>query len=193
MKRFILTAAALTYTAIFTLGNAQGSPVTIPAGTAVRVRTIEAIGVKSAALGTRYHGSLADPLVSHSGAILIPRGAPVTLSVVSVKKAGILSGRDRIGLKLDSITFNGKTYHLVTTVAESKGKGKGKRTLTGTGIGAGAGGLIGGLAGGGTGFAVGALVGGGGGTAVAAATGDKHLIIPPESVLTFQLHSPLSL
>jgi lactate permease len=39
--------------------------------------------------------------------------------------------------------------------------------------------------------AIGSLVGGGGGAAVAAATGGKHVSIPPESVLTFQLQSPL--
>jgi hypothetical protein len=51
--------------------------------------------------------------------------------------------------------------------------------------------LIGAIAGGGTGALVGALVGGGGGAAVSAATGKKHLNIPPESVLAFQLQAPL--
>jgi hypothetical protein len=63
--------------------------------------------------------------------------------------------------------------------------------LKGTGIGAAGGGVIGAIAGGGTGALVGALVGGGGGAAVSAATGKKHLSIPPESVLTFQLQAPL--
>jgi hypothetical protein len=108
-----------------------------------------------------------------------------------VTKSSRISGRDRIDLKMDSITFNGKSYPVVTTIAESKGGGKGSRTLRRTGAGAGAGALIGGIAGGGTGAAVGALVGGAGGTAVAAATGGSHLTIPPETVLSFQLNSHL--
>jgi hypothetical protein len=122
---------------------------------------------------------------------VIPRGAPVQLSVVNVTRMGKVKGRDRIDLKVDSIAFRGKTYPVVTTVAGARGGKRGKRTLEGTGIGAGAGALIGGLAGGGTGAGIGALVGGGGGTAVAAATGRKPLSIPPETVLSFQLRSPL--
>lgn len=113
------------------------------------------------------------------------------LSVVKVTKSSRISGRDKIDLKVDSIAYRGTEYPVVASIAESKGSGKGKRTLTGTGIGGGAGALIGGLAGGGAGAAVGAAIGGAGGTAVAAGTGGKHLTIPPESVLSFQLNSPL--
>lgn len=165
--------------------------VTVPAGVAIRVRTIDPIDVNSAQPGARFRGSLADPMTNLNGAVLIPRGAPVQLSVVSVRRAGRIKGRDQIDLKVDSISFNGRTHPVTSTIAESRGKSQGNRTLRGTGIGAGAGALIGGLAGGGTGLAVGALVGGGGGTAVAAATDRPHLSIPPESVLSFQLQSPL--
>ena len=105
--------------------------------------------------------------------------------------ATVTGQKDHDSLKVDSITFNGRTYPVVSNVAESRGRRRGRRTLSGTGIGAGAGALIGGLAGGGAGLAAGALIGGGGGTAVAAATGKKRLTIPPESVLSFQLQSPL--
>jgi hypothetical protein len=165
--------------------------VTVPAGAAIRVRTIDPIDMNSAQPGARFRGSLADPVTNLNGVVLIPRGAPVQLSVVNVRKAGRVKGRDRIDLKVDSISFNGRTLPVASSIAESQGKSQGKRTLRGTGIGAGAGALIGGLAGGGTGLAVGALVGGGGGTAVAAATDRPHLSIPPESVLSFQLQSPL--
>jgi hypothetical protein len=157
----------------------------------MRVSTIDPIDVNSARPGARFKGSLADPVKSRDATILIPRGAAVQLSAVNVRRSGRVRGRDRIDLKVDSITFNGKTYPVVSTIAESKGSRRGSRTLRGTGIGAGAGALIGGIASGGVGLAVGALVGGGGGTAVAAATGGKHLRIPPETVLSFQFQSPL--
>jgi hypothetical protein len=61
------------------------------------------------------------------------------------------------------------------------------------GGGAGAGALIGGLAGGGKGAAIGALAGGGAGTAGAAFTGNKDIVLPAESALTFKLEQPLEL
>jgi len=131
--------------------------------------------------------------MNKNGVVLVPRGAPVQMSAVNVRRAGRFRGRDRINLKVDSITFNGRTYPIVSTVAESRGRRRGRRVLGGAGIGAGAGALVGGLVGGGAGLAAGALVGGGGGTAVAASTGKRRLTIPPESVLSFQLQSPLML
>ena len=190
MRNVCLSVGLLSCAALL-IGHAQTSPATIPSGAAVTVRTLDPIAVESAQPGSKFKGTLANPLKNGAGKVLIPAGAPVQLSVVNVKKSSRISGRDKIGLKVDSIAFHGRAYPMVTSVAESKGRGKGGRTLTRTGIGAGAGALIGGLAGGGTGAAVGALVGGGGGTAVAAATGNKHLTIPPETVLSFQLHSPL--
>jgi hypothetical protein len=191
MKNVYLSAA-LMLAAVCTVSAAQSPSATIPGGTIVRVRTIDPIAIESAQPGSKFRGTLSEPLKNSAGAIVIPRGASVQLSVVNVQKAGRVSGRDQIDLKVDSVTFKGTNYPVVTTAYESKGAGKGKRTLTRTGIGAGAGGLIGAIAGGGTGAAVGALVGGGGGTAVAAATGGKHLRIPPETVLSFQLNSPLT-
>jgi hypothetical protein len=191
MKNACLSVAFLSCAAVLNVGSAQTHPATIPSGTAVRVRTVDPISVESAQPGSKFRGTLADPIKDSAGTVLLPRGAAVQLSAVNVKKSNRISGRDKIDLKLDSISFGGIEYPVVTSIAESKGRGMGKRTLTGTGIGAGAGALIGGIAGGGTGAAVGAAVGGGGGTAVAAATNGKHLTIPPESVLSFQLHSPL--
>jgi hypothetical protein len=191
LKNIMLSVAILFSALICTIGSAQ-TQGTIPAGAAIRVRTIDPINVSSARPGSRFRGTLADPVNSSDGAVLIPRGAPVQLSAVNVQRSGRVRGRDRISLKVDSITFNGRTYPVVTTISESSGGRQGSRTLRRTGVGAGGGAVIGGIAGGGKGAAVGSLVGGGGGTAVAAATGGKHLRIPPETLLSFQLQSPLS-
>ena len=123
--------------------------------------------------------------------MVIPRGAPVELTAVNIQKAGTVEGRDRIDLRVDSITFRGRVYPVTSSVSDTKTGKRGRRTLKGAGIGAAGGGVIGAIAGGGTGALVGALVGGGGGAAVSAATGKKHLSIPPETVLTFQLQAPL--
>lgn len=191
MKHVFLGSALFAWAAVCNVGNAQTHPATIPSGTTIRVRTIDPISVESAQPGSRFWGTLAEPLKNSAGTVLLPRGSSVQLSAVKVTKASRISGRDSVELKVDSISHLGTEYAVTTSIFESRGSGKGKRTLTRTGIGAGAGALIGGLAGGGAGAAVGAAVGGGGGTAVAAATGGKHLTIPPESVLSFQLQSPV--
>lgn len=192
MKNTWLTSAVLLSLSLCNGNSAQAQQaVIVPAGAAMRVRTIDPIDVNSARPGDKFRGTLADPLVSKGGAVLVPRGSPVQLSAVNVRRSGRIRGRDRIDLKVDSLTFNGRTFPVASTIAESRGGRKGSRTLRRTGIGAGAGALIGGIASGGTGLVVGALVGGGGGTAVAAATGGKRLRIPPESVMSFQVKAPL--
>ena len=125
--------------------------------------------------------------------MVIPRGAAVELTAVNIQKAGTVEGRDRIDLRADSITFNGRVYPLQTTVSDTKAGRRGRRTLKGAGIGAAGGAVVGAIAGGGTGALVGSLLGGGGGAAVSAATGRKRLTIPPETVLSFQLQAPLRL
>jgi len=191
MKNACLSVALLSCATVFNVSSSEMHATTIPSGTTVRVRTVDPISVESAQPGSRFKGTLADPLTNSAGSVVFPRGASVQLSAVKVTRSSRISGRDKIDLKVDSIAFHGAEYPVVTSVAESKGSGKGKRTLSRTGVGAGAGALIGGIAGGGTGAAIGAAVGAGGGTAVAAATGGGHLTIPPETVLSFQLHSPL--
>ncbi len=57
----------------------------------------------------------------------------------------------------------------------------------GTALGA----IIGGIAGGGKGAAIGAVAGGGAGVGGAAFTGNKEIVLPAESALSFRLKSPL--
>jgi hypothetical protein len=187
MKRLFRSVALLLGASI---AGAQSGSMSLPAGTALRVRTIDPIDTNYSS-GTKFRAALADPVTTAHGSVVIPRGAPVVLSAVNIEKSSRIKGRDRIDLKVDTITFNGRSYPVASTIAGSKGGKKGHKALRDTGIGAAAGGVIGAIAGGGSGAAIGSLVGGGGGAAVAAATGGQHLSIPPESVLTFQLQSPL--
>ncbi len=69
--------------------------------------------------------------------------------------------------------------------------GKGKRTAVLAGGGAALGALIGGLAGGGKGAGIGALAGGGAGAGGAAFTGNKDIVLPAESALSFKLEQPI--
>ncbi len=53
--------------------------------------------------------------------------------------------------------------------------------------------ILGGVAGGGKGALIGGLVGGGAGTAGSAFTGNKQIVLPVETLLTFRLRKPVQI
>ncbi len=167
--------------------SAGGRPVVIPTGTPFRVRTIDTINVDHSQAGMKFHGSMDDPIMI-GGDVVVPRGADVVLVAAKVEQGGRFKGSDLIELKVDSITARGKSYPVVTSLAQSKSAGEGKKTTRKVAGGAGLGAIIGGIAGGGSGAAIGALAGGAAGTAMAA-SGKPQLKIPAETRLEFQLTS----
>jgi hypothetical protein len=96
-------------------------------------------------------------------------------------------------IKLNSINVNGVEHSIDTSAVTRSAKGKGKRTAVLTGGGAGLGAIIGGLAGGGKGAAIGAVAGAGAGGAGSAFTGNKDVVLPAESAVSFKLEAPLEL
>jgi hypothetical protein len=112
--------------------------------------------------------------------------------VVDVKDAGHFSGSSVLAVELVSVAMGGKTYELHTTEYRKQGAGRGKNTAAKVGGGAALGAIIGGLAGGGKGAAIGATVGAGAGGGVQAATKGQQIRLPSESVLNFQLLSPVT-
>ncbi|MBS1852271.1 MAG: hypothetical protein JST79_15295 [Acidobacteria bacterium] len=165
-------------------------PVVIPAGTTLTVRMGQAVGSKISQAGQTFAATLATP-VAVDGKTVIPAGASATGTVVDAKPLGRFKGGALLQLKLDSIEVNGATQTIATSSVTRTLKGKGKRTAVMAGGGAGLGALIGGLAGGGKGAAIGAVAGAGAGTGGAAFTGNKEIVIPAESALSFKLEQPL--
>ena len=166
-------------------------PVTIPAGTPIRVRTIDPIDVDITQAGTRFRGSMDDPIMI-GGSVVVPRGADVTLQVAKVQQSGKMKGSDLIELKVNKIVVNGSPYQVVTSFQQIKGGSEGKSTAKKVVGGAGLGAIIGGIAGGGKGAAIGAAIGGVGGTAISAA-GEQHLKVPSETRLEFRLESAVKI
>jgi hypothetical protein len=184
--------ATLVSLVLASFSIAVAAPVIIiPAGTTLRVSTIDTIDVDSSQAGKKFRGSLSDPLMS-GGEVMIPRGASVEIVAAKVEQGGSMKGSDLIALKANSITVGGKAYEIVTNVVENKSAGEGKKTTRKTLGGAGLGAAIGAIAGGGTGAAIGALAGGAGG-AVLSASGKPHLKIPAETMLQFQLLSDVKI
>jgi len=164
-------------------------PVLIPAGTPLRVRTIDNIDVDASKAGVNYRASLDDPIMV-GGAVVIPKGADAMLQAVNVQQSGKMKGSDLIQLKVISISVRGTAYPVVSSIAESKGGSEGKATARKTLGGAGLGALVGGIAGGGTGALIGTAAGAGAG-AIVSASGQEHLKIPPETRLAFTLQADL--
>jgi hypothetical protein len=166
------------------------APTVIPAGTVITVRLGESIGSKISQAGQTFTASVANP-VEVDGKAIIPAGAAASGVVVDAKPLGRFKGAASLRVKLTSVTVNGADRPIETSSVVRAAKGKGKRTATMIGGGAGLGALIGGLAGGGKGAAIGAAAGAGAGTAGTAYTGNKDVVLPAESALSFKLEQPL--
>lgn len=166
------------------------SPVTVPAGTVLNVRLVEAIEVDAARTGATFKSLLDDPVMIN-GTVTIPRGTVVVLQATKVEQAGKMKGADRITLKANSMAYGGRTYEIATTVVEQKGGGEGKKTARKVAGGAGLGAIVGGIAGGGTGAAIGAVAGTATG-AVIASQGTEHLSLPAETRLQFTLNAAVT-
>jgi hypothetical protein len=124
--------------------------------------------------------------------VALPRGASVTGRVIEAKDATHFSGSSMLSIELTGVDMKGQQISLVTAPYVQQGKGRGKNTAIKTGGGAALGAIIGGLAGGGKGAAIGAASGGGIGAGVNGVTRGEQVKIPAETLINFQLQSPVS-
>jgi hypothetical protein len=172
-------------------GPAARPAVVIPAGSTIRVRTIDNIDVDSTKAGATFRASLDDPILI-GGSIVVPRGADVTLQATKVQQSGKRKGSDLVELKVNRVVINGKPYQVVTTFQQvsggSEGKKTGRKVLGGAGLGA----IVGGIAGGGKGAAIGLAAGAVGGLVISSA-GEQHLKVPAETRLEFRLESAVKI
>jgi hypothetical protein len=162
----------------------------VPAGTTITVRLSEAVGSKISSPGQSFGATVATP-VTVEGQTVIPEGAAANGTVVDAKPLGRFKGGAVLQIKLASVTVNGSERQVQTSALTRTLQGKGKRTAVMTGGGAAAGALIGGLIGGGKGAAIGAASGAGAGGAGSAFTGNKEIVLPAESAISFKLEEPL--
>jgi len=165
---------------------AAPQPIVVPAGAVVTVKLGEAVGSKISQAGQAFSATVAQAVVVGND-IAIPSGASASGTVVDAKPLGRFKGGASLELKLTAIA----NMPVQTSAMVRTEKGKGKRSATMVGGGAGLGAIIGGLAGGGKGAAIGALAGAGAGTAGTAFTGNKDVLLPAESAVSFKLEKPL--
>ena len=164
--------------------------LTLAAGTDVPVRISETLETGKTQSGQRFHGVLASNLRVH-GVVAIPRGAAVVGRVIDAKDAAHFKGRAELSMELLQITVQGSPVQVVTQTVLQLGAARGKNSVEKSAGGAFLGGLIGALAGGGKGALIGAVAGAGTGAGVNAVTRGEQVQIPAESVLHFNLKSPI--
>lgn len=165
--------------------------VTIPAGTTLAVRLVDAIDSEKNQPGETFRATLNSPLAVE-GEVAIPAGYDVEGHLVDVKSAGKFAGQSVVVLQLDRISVGGKSYSIQTDQYKRQGSSRGKNTAEKVGAGAAIGAIIGGIAGGGKGAGIGAAAGGGLGGGVQAATKGQQIKLPSETVLNFTLQNPLT-
>jgi hypothetical protein len=167
-------------------------PFLVPADTRITVVLDEPLGSKTSTTGQHFSATVSSP-IEVDGKVAIPKGARASGVVRNAKSAGRFKGGSVLSISLASVTVADATYDLHTASRTQTSTGKGKRTAGFIGGGGAAGALIGGLAGGGKGAAIGAAVGAGGGAAGAGLTGNREIVLPAETPVSFKLLDPLEI
>ena len=161
----------------------------LQAGQVLTIRTTRELSTKTAKTGEVFSALLEEP-IAVEGWVVAGQGARVDGRIVEADKGGRVKGKASLTVELTSLTLaDGRKVELVTTPVSSEAAANKKKDAAKVGIAAGAGAAVGAIAGGGQGAAIGALVGGGAGAAMRGDAAD----IPAETLIGFELRSPLTI
>lgn len=160
--------------------------IELPAGTRLNARLDSDLGSQISQPGDSFSATISDDVVVN-GTVVIPKDSRADGTVVDAKPLGRFKGGALLQVRLDRVNTRWGSYPVDTGTIERAQASKGKRSAGFIGGGAGLGALIGGLAGGGKGALIGGLAGAGAGTAGTALTGNKQIVLPAETMLTFRL------
>ncbi|HEV2961447.1 MAG TPA: hypothetical protein VG649_06435 [Candidatus Angelobacter sp.] len=172
--------------------NSNSGNVTVPMGTRLMVRTIDAIDSDKNRVGDKFSATLEQPLYVND-VLVASKGADIYGRLDEAKGAGHIEGKSQLKLSLTGIVINGQTVPLSTGDYELSGKSRGANTAKKVGGGAAVGAVVGAIVGGGKGAAIGAGVGAGAGTAVQVMTKGEQVHVPSETLLEFALDQPVTL
>jgi len=166
--------------------------VTIPTGTPIYVRTIDAIDSAHEQVGDQFQASLEEPL-RVDGKDIVSTDAAVYGRLAESKETGTFTGRSQLRLELTALVVNGQTVPIVTGDYEVTGKSRGASTAKRTIGGAAVGSIIGALAGGGEGAAIGAGAGAAAGAGSEIITKGDQVRVPSETLIEFTLQKDVSI
>jgi hypothetical protein len=170
-----------------TSGASSSGTVTLPAGTQIMVRTVDAVDSETSQPDQRFRGSLEANLMAN-GAVVAPKGTPVFGRLINVQSANGRSG-GQLEFDLTDIVINGQTHSLATSPHQAQGQGAGSQTGTGARTGAAIGAVTGGVGGAIRGAGAGAVAGK---VSAGNAQGEK-VKLPAGTLVEFSLENPVSL
>jgi len=180
--------------------------VSIPAGTAVKVKLQNNLATYASKQGDPFSGRVTEAVIL-GGTAVIPIGATVEGRVTRIDEPRRYAGKPTIGIFPESLIMpNGERFMLNATLVDTsvrrgtdvnsegqfKGRGHDGKDLTEIGMGSGGGMLIGGLAGGGKGLVIGGAIGA---TATVAhwLGKKKDAALPAGTELVIELSRPLEM
>ena len=200
MKKFV----SLLSLVMLAAGAMAQTNLSLPAGTAVKVKLENTLSTFSSKSGDPFSGRVTEAVML-AGKTVIPVGASVQGRVTKVSEPRRIAGKPTIGIFPETVVLpNGERYTLnatlvdtnqrhgtdVNTEGQFKGAGHDGKDLTEIGMGTGGGMLVGGLIGGGEGVLIGGSIGA---TATVAHWLGKHrsAMLPSGTELVMELSRPM--
>ena len=167
--------------------------LTLPVGTVIQIRTNEWLSTDRSLPGDGFNATLTQPIIV-DGWVVARRGQNVLGRVTMSQKANSSNhNASQLGLQLSEITFvDGQLLPIQTQLMQRSAPADHGRDVGIVGSTTGTGAIIGAVAAGGQGAAVGAGIGALAGLGVISTHG-RPTVIPPETLLTFQLQGPVSI
>jgi hypothetical protein len=161
---------------------------TVPAGTRIMVRMVDAVDSETSQPDQRFRGALETNLMA-GDLVVAPKGATVFGRLLAAESAGSRAG-GQLEFDLTDIMIDGQTHSLATSSNQVQGQGASGPTAsggakTGAAVGAVTGGMGGAIRGAGAGAVAGQVSG--------ANTQGEKVKVPAGTLVEFTLDHPVSL
>jgi hypothetical protein len=166
--------------------------VTVEAATIIEVQLAQEVSTESAKPEDKIIAHVTKPIVAQ-GVEAIPKGTPVTGSVMLVDKAGAIKGKPRLEWQFESLVVANQRYGIVAPRLFYEGESPTGAAAGKVGTGAAGGALVGILLGGTKGAISGAAAGAAGGVTTVMTGPRKAAVLPAGGTFAFRLNAALKL
>lgn len=194
MRRISLITTILALTACtegMGGGGLGGNDAELATGTQIAATTTATISSETHKAGDQVVVRVAGDVSDSSGAVVIPAGAEITLTISQIAPAPNKGEKGTLTFAVGDITINGESHPLDARVVdygyEMKGTGVGGGEVAKTAAGGAAGAIIGRTVGGEKGTIPGAIGGAAAGAAVADYTQDRNIVVAAGNRVTLEL------
>ncbi len=164
--------------------------ITIPAGTALRLRLDTSHASNTARVEDRVEAHLIAPVVVN-GVTAIPSNTEAIGYVTMARPSAKVKGRGYLAVRFTEVRDDDDRYRVTTRTWAREAPGTKKRDAAKIAVPGVVGGVVGAIVGGKKGAAIGAGVGAGAGTGVVLSTAGQEVRLPRGSTLLVRLSEPL--